>query len=161
MTKTFLSFLFVVSFFLADAQTNFKFDFGSGKVQPGYTQVLPETNYDAAKGYGFEFSSNLTSQSYNRNDALRDDYITSNKPFYFSVKLPEGNYNVKVILGDKNGTSETTIKAECRRLMAEKVTTAKGKFTSVEFTVHVKDSIIKTTGAKVRLKPREINYLHW
>jgi lysophospholipase L1-like esterase len=27
--------------------------------------------------------------------------------------------------------------------------------------VHVKDSIIRTTQQKVRLKPREINYLHW
>jgi lysophospholipase L1-like esterase len=68
---------------------------------------------------------------------------------------------VKVILGDKNGESKTTIKAENRRLMVEKVGTAKGKFATVEFTVHVRDSIIKETGNKVRLKPREIDYKHW
>ncbi|RYZ28446.1 MAG: rhamnogalacturonan acetylesterase, partial [Chitinophagaceae bacterium] len=81
--------------------------------------------------------------------------------FYFSVKLPEGNYNVKVLLGDKTGTSVTTIKAECRRLMTEKIETAKGKFTTAQFTVHVKDSLIRSVGTKVRLKSREFEYLHW
>ncbi len=138
-----------------------KFDFGSGKVQQGYTQVMPDAKYSPETGYGFEFSSNLTSKNITGNDALKDDYITSDKPFYFSVKLPEGNYNVKVILGDKNGTSTTTIKAECRRLMVEKTETAKGKFATEEFTVHVKDSIIRPSGTKVRLKSREVDYLHW
>jgi hypothetical protein len=140
---------------------NFKFDFGSGKVQPGYTQVLPDTKYTPEQGYGFEFSTGLVSKAYNGKDALKDDYITSDKPFYFSVKLPEGNYNVKVILGDRQGSSVTTIKAECRRLMVEKTATPKGKFGAVEFTVHVKDSVIRTTNSKVRLKPREVTYLHW
>lgn len=147
----------------SNAQSPLRFDFGPGPFRQGYTQVLTDTKYSADKGYGFEFSSNLTSGSYNGKDALRDDYITSNKPFYFSVRLPEGNYNVKVILGDKNGTSLTTIKTECRRLMVEKIATKKGAFANAEFTVHVKDSIIRSSSGekKVRLKPREINYLHW
>ena len=138
-----------------------KFDFGSGKVQHGYVQVLPSTKYTPEAGYGFDLNSSVTSKNIAGKDALRDDYITSEQPFYFSVKLPEGNYNVKVILGDKDGTSATTIKAECRRLMVEKIETAKGKFAAAEFTVHVKDSLIRTTNSKVRLKSREINYLHW
>jgi lysophospholipase L1-like esterase len=141
--------------------TAYKFDFGSGKVQEGYTQVQPTTTYDPQTGYGFDFGSIVISKSYWGNDALKNDYITSDKPFYFSVKLPEGNYNVKVILGEKKGPSVSTIKAECRRLMVEKVQTGKGKFTTAEFTVHVKDSIIRTTNSKVRLKSREVNYLHW
>ena len=150
----------LLSCYAGEAQ-NYKFDFGAGKLQLGYTQVLPGTKYTAETGYGFEFSLNLTSKEYKGNDALKDDYITSDKPFYFSVKLPEGNYNVKVILGDKSGTSATTIKAECRRLMVERSITPKGKFATEEFTVHVKDSIIRPSGMKVRLKSREIDYLHW
>jgi lysophospholipase L1-like esterase len=92
---------------------------------------------------------------------LEDDFITSIKPFYFSVKLPDGNYNVRLTVGDKFGTSKTTVKAECRRLMVERIETKKGKFATVEFTVHVKDSIIRPAGVKVKLKSREINYLHW
>lgn len=75
--------LLVFATTLCKAQTKFKFDFGTGKVQKGYTQVLPETKYSPAQGYGFEFSGALTAQSYKGNDALRDDYITSNKPFTF------------------------------------------------------------------------------
>lgn len=145
------------------AQTKLKFDFGRGTVQKGYTQVLPETMYSVDKGYGFEFSSNLVAQTYKGKNPLRDDFISSKKPFYFSVKLPEGNYNVNVVVGDKAGTSETTIKAECRRLMVEKLQTANGGFNTASFTVHVKDSIIRLPGGekKVRLKQREIGYLHW
>jgi lysophospholipase L1-like esterase len=145
----------------SSAQNSLKFDFGAGAVKQGYTQVLDDAKFSTEKGYGFEFSSGLISQSYKGKDALRDDYITCNHPFYFSVKLPEGNYNVKVILGDKNGISVTTIKAECRRLMVERVETKKGEFINAEFTVHVKDSIIRPSGRTVRLKAREVNYLHW
>lgn len=161
MIKVFLCCLTCLSVAYANAQTSFKFDFGSGPVKAGYTPILADTRYSPAKGYGFEFSSGLISQTYKGKDALRDDYLTSNKPFYFSVKLPEGNYNVNVIIGDKNGTSKTTIKAECRRLMVKEIETQKGQFANAAFTVHVKDSIIRPQGSKVRLKPREINYLHW
>ncbi|MCU7551214.1 GDSL-type esterase/lipase family protein [Chitinophagaceae bacterium LB-8] len=155
--------LFVASFVsYAHAQTtSYKFDFGSGKPQKGYIQVQPTTVYNPQTGYGFDYGSSVISKSYTGNDALKDDYITSDKPFYFSVKLPEGNYNVKVLLGDQKGTSVTTIRAECRRLMVEKAVTTNGKFTTQEFTVHVKDSIIRSSNGKVHLKPREATYLHW
>jgi len=130
-------------------------------VQHGYIQVLPSTKYTSESGYGFDLNSTVTSKNAAGNDALMDDCITGDQRFYFSVKLPEGNYNVKVILGDKQGTSATTIKAECRRVMIEKIETAKGKFATAEFTVHVKDTLIRSTNNKVRLKSREINYLHW
>ena len=156
-----IGFLFL-AFLKINAQT-YKFDFGPGKLQQGYRQVLPQTTYSPEQGYGFEFSSQLSSGVANGNNALRDNYITSNKPLYFSVKLPEGNYNVKVTLGDKNGSSVTTIKAECRRLMVEKAETKKGEFKTIEFTVHVKDSLIRTAmnRSTVKLKAREREYLHW
>lgn len=151
----------VFCFYFSHAQTSFKFDFGSGRPQPGYIQITERTVYNQQQGYGFESSFNLFSQNFEKKTKLEDDFVSNNKPFYFSVKLPEGNYNVKVILGDKFGTSATTIKAECRRLMVEKIETKKGKFATIEFTVHVRDSIIRSSNTKVRLKPREINYLHW
>ncbi|HEX6181278.1 MAG TPA: DUF4982 domain-containing protein [Chitinophagaceae bacterium] len=151
--------------------TSYKFDFGGGAVQEGYKMVLPFMTYDPAKGYGFEYSQGITSYSNHVEirDWLMQDYVTSKNPFYFSVKLPEGNYNVRALLGDHRGATVTTIKAECRRLMVEKFETGTGKekaggnFKWVEFTVHVKDSIIRTSAgeSKVKLKPREREYLHW
>jgi lysophospholipase L1-like esterase len=145
-------------------QTSFKFDFGTDKTAKGYTAVTPSTKFTNETGYGFHQGSIVQSVDRGGN-ALTGDYITSNKPFYFSVKLPEGNYDVKLILGDTKGTSATTVRAECRRLMLENVKTTKGKTTTQIFTVHVKDSLIRnaegTVISKVRLKEREINYLHW
>jgi lysophospholipase L1-like esterase len=149
--------------FAAQEKTAFKFDFGSGKVEPGYIQVLPSTVYTKELGYGFDFGSTATALDRGGNDALRGDFCTSDKPFFFSVDLPEGNYNVTLTLGDQIGASNTTVKAESRRLMLEKVVTEQGKFATCTFTVNVRTPKI-ASGGEVRLKPREKGppmVLHW
>lgn len=157
--------LLTVGYFVAAiAQpTTLKYDFGEGAAPVGFIKITPASKYTPETGYGFEFNSNLTAKKTGSKKKIEGDYITSEKPFYFSVKLSDGNYNVKVTLGDAMGASATTIKAECRRLMVEKMETKKGAFITANFTVHVRDSIIrKPEGAsKVRLKPREFAYLHW
>ena len=145
------------------AQT-YKFDFGNGRVKKGYTAVTPESKFANEKGYGFTAESEVTAVD-RGGKTVNDDYITSTKPFYFSVNLPDGNYDVKIILGDKKGTSATTVRAECRRLFLENIRTAKGKFVTETFTVNVRDSLIRdakgTIVKAVKLKPREYEYLHW
>ena len=145
------------------AQTgpSYKFDFGPGKVEKGYTQVLPGAVYSDATGYGFYGNAPVEGVDRKGKDALRTDYCTSRQPFFFTVKLPEGNYRVKIITGDEQGHSSATVKAECRRLMVEKVETGKGQFKTSLFTVHVRDTLIRTTGQQVRIKARERNFLHW
>jgi len=162
----FFGWLLLFSICLFAQQKSFKFDFGNGKLMPGYSQVTTDTKYSDETGYGFDkYSTDLQAADGLTKNALLTDYITSAKPFYFSVKLPEGNYDVKVILGDPSGTSAATIRAECRRLMIGHVGTGKGKFATINFTVHVKDSLIRNENkevvSKVRLKEREIGYLHW
>lgn len=157
--------LFITTITLAtNAQSNhFKFDFGNGKAANGYIPITPENKFSYQTGYGFSHGSVV--QAVDRGHSLTGDYITGNKPFYFSVKVPDGNYDVKVILGDAKGTSATTVRAECRRLFLENVRTTYGKTTERTFTVHVRDSLIRdqqsNVVSKVRLKPREIVYLHW
>jgi len=85
---------------------------------------------------------------------LRADLCTSDKPFYFSVALPEGNYNVTVTFGDAKNETATTVKAELRRLMLEKVETAPARFVSRTFTVNIRTPQI-VTGGEVKLKDRE------
>jgi lysophospholipase L1-like esterase len=165
MKRTGILFLILFAGLLLTAQqTSFKFDFGSGKTAPGYIQITPETKFNYQTGYGFDQGSAVTSVDRGGN-ALTGDYITSNKPFYFSVKLPEGNYDVKLLLGDIKGTSATTVRTECRRLMLENIRTAKGKIVTQNFTVHVKDSLIRNEQgvvvSQVKLKEREVRYLHW
>ena len=125
----------------AEAQTNranFKFDFGPGRVAPGWIQVLPTTIYTRELGYGFDPGSKVSAVDRGGDDPLRGDFCTSGQPFFFSVALPEGNYKVTVTLGDLSGASATTIKAESRRLMLERARTAAGKFETRAFTVNLR-----------------------
>ncbi len=111
-------------------------------------QVVPATVYSKERGYGFDLGSAVSAVDRGGADPLRGDFCTSDKPFFFSVDLPEGNYNVTVILGDQAGESTTTVKAESRRLMLEKVRTARGEFASRTFTVNVRNSQISGPGAR-------------
>src|ERR1700743_1413920 len=54
--------------------------------------------------------------------AVEGKSCTSDKPFFFSVPIPEGNYRITVVLGGA-AASVTTVRAEGRRLMLEKITT--------------------------------------
>src|SRR6185503_296802 len=93
------------------AQNSFKFAFGIGPKGPDRIQVSPTNFYSTTTGYGFEPVAEVAGSA----------YVTSEKPFLFSVKLPEGNYAVTALLNDQTGKSVTTIKAEQRRLMLEKI----------------------------------------
>jgi len=141
-------------------QTNWKFDFGPGKVAPGYTQVLADTVYSKELGYGFEPGAKVTCLDRGGKNALRSDFCTSNQPFYFSVTLPEGNYDVTVTLGDAQEETTTTVMAELRRLMLERVQTARGKFVTRRFTVNVRTPQIAGDG-EVKLKDREKTNEWW
>lgn len=127
-----------------------RYSYSFGKPLSGYTTVLPGTAYTAEKGYGFDQGTNNT---------LADD-ATKNNPFYFSRKLPEGNYRVTIKFGDTSKAAVSTVKAESRRLMLEDVKTTKGKFVVKTFIVNLKDR--KIDGEKtVKLKPRELDKLDW
>src|SRR3712207_6819152 len=80
----------------ADAE-GLKLDFGSGEPAAGYINVTPSSRYNEATGYGFENTPSL--QAIERADGKdpAHDFITSDQPFFFSMKLPEGNYHVKVM----------------------------------------------------------------
>lgn len=137
-----------------------RFDFGYGAVTKGYKQVLPENIYNREAGFGFEPGSEVTCINRSGNDAFRDGFCTSTRPFYFSVALPEGNYNVTVTLGQALGQSLTTVKAELRRLMLESVQPKGGKFERRTFTVNVRTPLI-AGDSEVKLKERETTTETW
>ncbi len=130
-----------------------KFDFGPGEVAPGYTQVLPTNIYSRELGYGFEPGAAVVGVDRGGKDALRQDFCTSDRPFYFSVALPEGNYRVRVTLGDLKSATTNTLKAELRRLMVEKIETTPGRFFTTTFVVNVRTPGF--AGGEVKLKDRE------
>lgn len=121
----------------AAATATWKFDFGPGAAAPGYVKVSPSTAYDDQRGFGFDFGFPVTGAARSGSDPLRDDFVTSNRAFFFSVRLPEGNYRVTMTLGDADGPSATTVKAESRRLMLERVATRRGEFVTRTIIVNV------------------------
>ncbi|TXK44311.1 rhamnogalacturonan acetylesterase [Pontibacter qinzhouensis] len=139
---------------------DFKFDLGSGKVAKGYTGLTPKNIYSEEAGYGFEAATPVTAVDRKGKDALTRDFVTSDKPFYFSVNVPEGNYKVTVTFGDRKGKTAATVKAESRRLMLENVQTNEGEFITKTFIVNIKDRNIDGT-KQVRLKERELAKLDW
>ena len=152
-----------------DAKTTQRFDLGPGKVAPGLVQVSPATAYSRELGYGFDLGTKPEAVDRGGDDPLRGDFCTSDKPFFFSVALPEGNYDVTVTLGDLAGESTTTVKAESRRLMLEQVKVPAGKTEARTFTVNVRTPTIGGGGtgggdaaaARVKLNAREQGSLNW
>jgi lysophospholipase L1-like esterase len=161
----------------ADETPVYKFEFGAGGVAPGYTQVLPDMQFTKERGFGFEPGSAVVTVDrsgagsgsvgakilglFHARNPLHEHFITGDKPFYFSARVPEeGNYRVRVTLGDSAGESTTTIKAELRRLMVERIHTEPGKFATVDFIVNTRTPKIAAVGdikaGVVKLKaPRE------
>ncbi|MEO6569116.1 MAG: rhamnogalacturonan acetylesterase [Opitutaceae bacterium] len=151
---TFISFPAIA----ATSPAPLRFAFGTEQPKAGTTLVSPDGTFTRERGFGFEEGATLSANARS---------VTSDKPFYFSVRVPEeGNYRVTVTLGDAQGESETTIKAELRRLMVEKIHTAPGKFETVSFVVNTRTPKIAVAGdmkpGEVRLKaPRETTQEAW
>lgn len=134
MKKKLLTLLMLVPVALT-AQT---FDFDMTKSQPTYNEQA---------GYGYDV-------------VAAPDKKKPSEPFYFSVRVPDGNYHVRVVLGGKKN-SNTTVRAEGRRLMMDHIVTKKSKDSvAVEFTVNKRSPLI-AEGKRVKIKEREMGYLAW
>jgi len=108
-----------------------KFDFGAGPAKAGYTRVAPTTVYTDDAGFGYESGAQVTTGD-------GGNITTSDSPFLFSARVPEGNYNVTVMIGDSHEATTTTVKAESGRLMLERVEVPAGKVVDRTFTTNVR-----------------------
>ncbi|MDR2918352.1 MAG: rhamnogalacturonan acetylesterase [Tannerella sp.] len=84
-----------------------------------------------------------------------------NKPFFFSVAVPDGNYKVTLRLGSAIKAGMTTVRGESRRLFIENQPTEKGEFIEQVFVINKRDTVINPDGERVCIKPRERNKLNW
>ena len=113
------------------ASLDLKYDFSAGPDKPGFTRVAPTAIYTDEAGYGYEAGAQV---------ATGDNGNTTNsdKPFLFSAKVPEGNYNVTMTFGDSAVATTTTVKAESGRLMLERVVVPAGQVAERVFTTNVR-----------------------
>jgi len=137
-----------------------KFDFGSGEVKPGYIAVTASSIYKPGEKFGIVSEQPVSAENRTGKNKLTSDFITSDHPYYFNVRVPEGQYRITLTLGDSEGTSATTVKAESRRLMLENIQTKKGETVQKTIVVDVRTPKINAT-EEVHRKPRELKYLNW
>jgi lysophospholipase L1-like esterase len=162
INKLLIQLLFLCLICNATAQrTSYKFSFNPALEIQGYIRVTPDMKYTPETGYGFDFGTIPFAVDRGSKKPLLSGFCTSDKPFFFSVNLPEGNYNVKIITGDQKEPSITTVRAESRRLLFEKIKTEPGKFQTLNTTVNIRVPQIAGTNDEVKRKPRELNKLDW
>ena len=115
----------------SSSPVDLKFDFSTVPLQQDYIRVAPSALYSDAAGYGYEPGAQV---------AIGDNgrITTSTKPFLFSAKVPEGNFEVTVAFGNSARSTTTTIKAESGRLMQERVNLPAGQVAQRTFTVNVR-----------------------
>ncbi|MAW97046.1 MULTISPECIES: rhamnogalacturonan acetylesterase [unclassified Leeuwenhoekiella] len=141
------------SFFSLQAQNtiDYRFVFGTENSPEQATTVSPQLPYQSDTGYGFDFGTAYRVTQHNNG-------FKANAPVYFSVDVPEGIYNITIILSGKD--TEMTVKAESKRLLAfrEKLDTPDKRVKT--FTVAVYNPEI-SENYKVGLKDRELGKLDW
>jgi lysophospholipase L1-like esterase len=113
------------------ANIDLKFDFSVGPAKAGYTLVAPAAAYSDDTGYGYEPGAQVANGD-------NGNTTTSEKPFMFSAKVPEGNFNVTVTFGDSSTATTSTFKAESGRLMLERVELPAGQVAERTFTTNVR-----------------------
>lgn len=91
----------------------YKFDFGGGRVEAGYTGVGASLAYDSSRGYGFRTPKNMRNVSASgsgvASDAVQFMATGTKSENTFNVDLPPGLYEVSVTLGN---TSRSSVAAE-------------------------------------------------
>ena len=118
----------------------------SAQEQARTFQLADAPRYSEETGYGYDLAPTPEKGS--------------KAPFFFSVRVPDGNYKVTVRLGSKKQAGVTTVRGESRRLFIDNLPTRKGQFTEETFIINKRNPRISDKES-VRIKPREKTKLNW
>ena len=116
-----------------------------------YNLSEPQPVYDDKTGYGWDVTKAPTEKELKKGVA---------RPLFFSVKVPDGNYRVTVVVGSKKRAGSTVLRAENRRLFVEQCATRKGEQKMFSFGVNKRSPYINDK-ISVRIKEREKDYFNW
>jgi len=127
--------------------------FNCGAAKKGATALTASSVYsESAAGWDFKSMPKVDG-----------GVCSSDKPFFFSIAVPEGDYRVTIAFGGSEA-SEDLVRAEARRLMLEKIAVKAAATVSRSFDVNVRVAEFNNpdgTPNKVRLKAREYGNLNW
>jgi lysophospholipase L1-like esterase len=134
-----------------------KFDFGFGEAEDGYTKITAHTAYDSAVGFGFTDVTSVTARDRKEPGMLKRDLCIP-VDTAFRVDLPDGNYTVSLLMGDWILPACTTLKASPGRLLFRNHFVSAGQFIRETVAVYVKGGYMSLTfsGPAPRVNALEI-----
>lgn len=123
--------------------------FTCGAAKPGEISLVPAAMvFDPVAGFDLQTVPTIA-----------NGICSSDKPLFFSIAVPEGNYRITLNLGGK-AASVTTVRGEERRLFVENLAIAAGKTATRTFDINVRIPDFRNpdgTRNRVRLKGDEID----
>lgn len=132
---------------LSPAAQTLRFDLtGAKNPKEGFTPISQTDTYTDSVGFGYDFIPGWDGKS--------------DRPYFFSVAVPDGNYRVCVTLGNKKSAGNTTVRAEARRMVLENAPTKKGELREETFIVSKRNDRIDDKD-RVKLKAREKGCINW
>ena len=143
LNKKFFIFVFVFSFlFFSPAfAKEFKFDFQptGSPIEIGFIEINKNTLYSSLIGYGWDTSPANDADRATGSD-LERDFVYDSTDREFKVDLPNGKYNVTVLLGDKGAFAHDNMDVSAETVLKlSGVNTATGEVKQLSFTVDLSD----------------------
>ncbi len=134
-----------------------KFDFGIGGAESGYTKVQADTRYEQGRGFGFTEVSRVTARDRKEPEPLKRDLCIP-ADASFRVDVPNGNYTISILMGDWILPACTTLKASPGRLLFRNRTVSAGQFVRETIAVNVRDGMLNLafSGPAPRVNALEI-----
>lgn len=129
------------------------FEFGDVKSTQTAILISQAEPFNTQRGFGFDFDTS-------GNIGLLQYGFTAKKTAYFSVQLLEGRYQLDFTIGSDDAQSNTTIKAESRRLLVNQLVVPKGKTQTRSVVIDVRSPVINAT-QQIALNEREKADLNW
>lgn len=135
-----------------------KYDFGIGAAEEGYTKVTADSAYESAVGFGFTNIECVTARNRKAPGGLKSDLCIP-ADTSFRVDLPNGSYTVSILMGDWIVPACTTLKVSPGRLLLRNRHVSAGQFIRETVAVYVRDGHMNLTfsGLAPRVNALEIN----
>ncbi len=134
-----------------------------------HSQKIMHLDFGAIDSKNVNVSSTSNSEFYDlqtygkiweNSKSEKHHFFCSEKAFFLDINLPEGIYRLDLVLGGNSEGSNTSLKAESRRLMFENVNTKANKTKKISVVVEVRRPQFGDNDY-VRLREADKSYKNW
>ncbi|MEC1449400.1 rhamnogalacturonan acetylesterase [Bacillus haynesii] len=130
----------------------YQFDFGDGPLASGFIPVGAQSAYTPLKGYGFDDTAKVSCTDRGTADPLRSDFCIPDGTA-FTVDLPDGQYNVRLITGDARAKTNMDVRAN-GMLQLYSFGAEAGGYNEKTFPIHISGGRLSIQALTARTAPR-------